>query len=240
MLHIYWFRKDLRVTDNYGLSEFVKRVSADDSFLFLYVKNKNTFNYFGEKRISFLYESLADLKEELQKHRLILQIIEGKSSVVFREIIDKYKQVSVYCNEQVEPYCIGRDNEVRDILKINEGSFFSFTDTTIFPLGEIKNGEGAQYRVYTPFKNQCLKVLTSDHYRETETDLGLLSADKEVMLNGFNDFSFESVNYERSEFIRGGRKEGIVLLKKFYESGLDEYKSKSCLLYTSPSPRDRG
>jgi len=226
MLKIYWFRKDLRLTDNRGLFEFVSNVSDEDEYLFLYIKNKNTYKYFGEKRIGFLLECLSELKEELQSSGFKLQIIEGKSADVFTKLTGEFKDVSVYCNEQVEPYCIGRDNEVKDILENSGGRIFSYSDTTLFPLGEIRNGDGAQYKVYTPFKNQCLKVLTADLYRKKETALSSLSADNEILLKGFNDFRIGSGNYNRSEIIRGGRKEGIRLLKDFYESGLDEYRSR--------------
>jgi len=226
MLKIFWFRKDLRLTDNKGLCEFVNNVSDEDEYLFLYIKNKNTYKFFGEKRVGFLLECLSELKDELLSSGLMLQIIEGKSADVFRKITDQYKKVSVYCNEQVEPYCIGRDNEVKDILEKSGGSFFSFTDATLFPLGKIKNGDGAQYKVYTPFKNQCLKVLSPDHYKKTEINITTLSAEKEVVLKGFVDFRIKYENYNRSEFIKGGRKEGIRLLNEFYESGLDEYRSK--------------
>jgi len=226
MLKIYWFRKDLRLTDNRGLSEFVNNVNEEDEYLFLYIKNKNTYKFFGEKRIGFLLECLSELKDELHSSGFTLQMIEGKSADVFRKITVEFKNVSVYCNEQVEPYCIGRDNEVKEILESIGGRFFSYPDTTLFPLGKIRNGDGDQYKVYTPFKNQCLKVLTADLYRKKETDLSSLSAVKEVLLKGFNDFRIGSGNYSRSEIIRGGRKEGIRLLKDFYENGLDEYRSR--------------
>ena len=65
MLNIFWFRKDLRITDNKGLSEFVKKNSAEDEYLFLYIKNKNTYKYFGEKRIGFLTDCLSELNQDL-------------------------------------------------------------------------------------------------------------------------------------------------------------------------------
>ena len=78
MLHIYWFRKDLRLTDNRALCEFNKSVSVNDKFLFLYIKNRNSYEYFGEKRVGFLFESLICLKVELNALNFHLEIIEGK------------------------------------------------------------------------------------------------------------------------------------------------------------------
>ena len=227
MLKIFWFRKDLRISDNKGLCEFVKSVTHNDKFLFLYIKNKNTFNFYGEKRIGFLLESLFELEKELKSSGFRLNIIEGKSTFVFQNIINEFKAVSVYCNEQPEPYCVARDNEVKDLIEKNGGKFEKYTDSTVFQLGEIRNGEGLQYKVYTPFKNECLKNLTSEHYRKIDSDLTILPKDNEVKLNGYGQYNIklELDSIKSSEFIKGGRKEGLSLLKDFYESGLESYRS---------------
>lgn len=227
MLNIFWFRKDLRITDNKGLSEFAGSVSHNNEFLFLYIKNKNTFNFYGEKRIGFLLESLYELETELKSIGLRLNIIEGKSTFVFQKIINEFKAVTVFCNEQPEPYCIVRDNEVKELIENNGGKFEKYTDSTVFQLGEIRNGEGLQYKVYTPFKNQCLKNLTSEHYRKIDTDLTGLPGDNEVKLSGYDKYNTvkELNRISRSDFIKGGRKEGLSLLKDFYETGMDSYRS---------------
>jgi deoxyribodipyrimidine photo-lyase len=233
MLFIYWFRKDLRTIDNRGLSEFVKDVSDKNKFSFLYIKNKNTFNYFGAKRISFLLECLNGLKEELKSNGFKLQIIEGKSPEVFEKIISEYKSVSVFCNEQVEPYCIARDNDVRKLIEASGGRFNSYTDTTIFALGEIKSGSGNQYKVFTPFKNQALNLLNEENYKDSETDLCSLYKNKNknksngIFIKGFKEYDLEE-EYRRpdkSGFLKGGRKEALRLLEDFYENILCEYKT---------------
>jgi len=230
MLHIFWFRKDIRLADNRALSEFIRSVSENDKFLFLYIKNKNTYDYFGEKRIGFLYESLKYLKEELAASNFQLEIIEGKSKNVFKNLINKFDNISVYCNAQVEPYCIGRDEEVNELLRKTGNQFHSYTDSTIFEPGEILNGEGKQYKVFTPFKNQCLKVLSDIHFRKIDTDISKLNPDNEVSTKGsFKsneiDLDSELQKINKSDLIKGGRNEGLKLLKNFYESGLTEYKS---------------
>lgn len=228
MLKIFWFRKDLRIIDNKGLFEFVKSVRNNDNYLFLYIKNKNTFNFYGEKRIGFLLESLSELEAELMRLGFRLNIIEGNSKFVFQKLINDFNAVSVFCNEQPEPYCIVRDNEVKDLVENSGGKFEKYTDSTVFRLGEIRNGEGLQYKVYTPFKNQCLKNLTSEHYRKIDTDLTLLPKENEIKLNGYVQYNIklESDSINSSELIKGGRKEGLSLLKDFYQTGIESYKSK--------------
>ncbi len=228
MLNIYWFRKDLRIIDNRGLREFINNTSGEKQFLFLYIKNKNTFRYFGEKRISFLTECLEELKGELTNSGFNLQIVEGKSSDTFRKITDLHNEVSVFCNMQVEPYCTGRDNDVREVIENKGGSFNSFIDATLFEPGEIKNGNGEQYKIYTPFKNKALEVLRKQNYMNHEVDLSKLEKKNEFFLKGLKEYKpdKEYKKYKSSAFLKGGRKQGIILLKDFCQNRLDEYKSK--------------
>ncbi|MCY7362023.1 MAG: DNA photolyase family protein [Ignavibacteria bacterium] len=230
MHYIYWFRKDLRLTDNKALSEFLKAVSdkRENTYSFLYIKNYNSFKYFGEKRITFLIECLEELKNDLKSCSCKLQISQGTSIEVFEKIFKNHKSVSLYLNEQVEPYCIYRDMEVRELIESNEGNFYSFTDNTIFKPGEIKNGEGQQYKIYTPFKNQALNLLEKKHYQKYECDFSLIKDNKEIIFDELNNYDFndEYKKLSKSDFLKGGRGEGLKLLKSFYEKGLNKYKSQ--------------
>ncbi|MBK8382007.1 MAG: deoxyribodipyrimidine photo-lyase [Ignavibacteria bacterium] len=171
MHHIFWFRKDLRITDNHALSQFLKDASSSESFSFIYIKNENSFRYFGEKRINFLYECLEELKNDLSELSNNLQIFSGKSGDVFKKILAEKNPVTVYVNEQVEPYCKERDNAVKEMIENSGGRFISFSDSTLFNPGDIKNGDGKQYKVFTPFKNNALSILTKVHYEKKSVNL---------------------------------------------------------------------
>ena len=131
MLRIYWFRKDLRLEDNTALSAFFKNAGPDDKLLFIYIKNRNSFHYYGEKRIAFLAECLRDLSDSLRKFGYELQIFEGKSEDVFRKIVQEQNGLELFFNKQVEPYCIERDEKVTEIITRTGGSVYPFDDTTL-------------------------------------------------------------------------------------------------------------
>lgn len=227
MHYIFWFRKDLRLTDNHALSEFLNAVSDTNSFSFLYIKNKNSFSYFGEKRINFLYECLESLEKELNSYGFKLQVKEGTSREVFGRILKNHKIVSLYLNKQVEPYCISRDRDIKEIIESNGGRFNSFTDSTLFAMGNIVNAGGQQYKVYTPFRNQAVKEINESHYGKFECDFKKIKRDNEVMTDSADNYNFRinCKSLSKSELIKGGRDEGIRLLKEFYEKGLNKYKT---------------
>ncbi|MBS1518880.1 MAG: deoxyribodipyrimidine photo-lyase [Bacteroidetes bacterium] len=228
MLYVYWFRKDLRTDDNAALAGFFKNLPDGSKFCLIYIKNRNSFNYFGEKRISFLNESLKELSRSLSEKDLDLQIIEGKSAGIFREITEKYGKVILYFNRQVEPYCIKRDKEVKEIIDSVGGQVFDYNDTCILEPGEVKNEAGDQYRVYTPFKNKSLGIIGKSHYANIRTDLSSLKKENEtdLSLNRHKSIKSEDLKSSVKGIIEGGRNSGISLLKEFYENGISEYKEK--------------
>ena len=226
MHYIFWFRKDLRTEDNKGVSEFTKVVSAGHKFSLIYIKNKNSFKYFGEKRISFLHNSLAELSDVIGTKKLKLQILYGNSTEIFRSLTEKYGSISLYYNIQVEPYCIKRDSDVSEIIGKSGGNVNEFTDSTIFTPGEIQNLSGDQYKVFTPFKNYVLGRLGDRHFAKIKTDFSSLDISNELIIaqNSVKKVqSFENKKLQQG-ILKGGRKEGLVLLKKFYENGIKYYK----------------
>lgn len=219
MLKIFWFRKDLRIEDNTALSAFLNSSRADDELMFIYIKNRNSFGYFGEMRVVFLYECLRSLSKALKGKGHSLAIHEGDSKSVFAGLIRKHGAVELYFNKQVEPYCIKRDAETEELVARSHGKVSAFDDATLLPPGSVRNGEGGQYKVFTPFSRQAKSILTPADYGNRRVKFpavqeGMRGAEPAV-----------PHGLRRSELFRGGREEGLKLLKDFFDNGMACYKS---------------
>ena len=225
MLKIFWFRKDLRIEDNAGLGFFMDNVSDDAEVLFLYIKNENTFEYFGEKRVCFLYQALESLKKDLKDNSFNLRIVKGNSTDVFKKILKEAGEVHVFANEQPEPYSIKRDKQVRKLIDDNGGEFTLCTDSTIFPLGKILKDDGKPYVVYTPFMKSFYNRLTKEDYRKRKVNL---KKAKGFKLKSFTELdpAKEIKKLKQSDFFEGSRAEGLKQLKKFWDDKLEHYKSQ--------------
>jgi len=227
MVKIFWFRKDLRIKDNNALYHFVKKMQSEDKFFFIYIKNDNTFKYFGEKRINFLIESLRDLDNQLQNNGFNLHIFKGVSINVINNFINTFKNIEIYANEQFEPYSIARDRQISELLNKNNSSLKLFSDTTLFTKGEIVKDNGEPYSVFTPFKNKCLNIINGSHYSAAEYNLEELKIFSQNEIKSV-ETSFNISNFETSDnpsLQKGGRTIGLELLKDFYKKGLESYKS---------------
>ena len=225
MLKIFWFRKDLRLIDNRALSFFINSIEKQDNFSFIYIKNKNSYKYYGEKRISFLYESLIELKKDLKKYGLNSNVLDGNSLDIFKKLVETYGTIEIFCNEQVEPHCLKRDFEVNKYIESNSGKFHFFRDTTLMDLNKIIKDDSTPYTVFTPFKNKLLKLLSPKDYEECKVKLNKLNPKNEVNINFIPALNFEW-NYNKSgksTYIKGGRINAINQLNTFINKKIRNY-----------------
>ncbi len=148
---LFWFRRDLRLTDNAGLSAALQ---IGFPVLPLFIFDTNILNSLPERkdsRISFIYHVLFRINEELKSKGSTLAVFSGDPLSVFREITMKFHVRAVYCNHDYEPYSLKRDREVSSWLQTKNISFFSYKDQTIFEKSEIVKEDGTPYTVFTPY-----------------------------------------------------------------------------------------
>src|SRR4051812_47681959 len=95
---IFWFRQDLRISDNPGLFE-----AAKNSKIFpIYIQDDNAAADFkmGGASKWWLHHSLVSLNKDLDKK---LNIYAGNSKEIISKIIQKYNINAVYWNKCYEP-----------------------------------------------------------------------------------------------------------------------------------------
>ncbi len=162
-LVIFWFRRDLRLTDNAGL---FAALSSEYNVLPIFIFDNDILDKLDKKsdiRISFIIEALNQLNKKLIERGTSLLVLQGKPLNVFHDLIKKYNIKGVYTNEDYEPYGIKRDNEIVELLKSNNGiTLFSFKDHVIFSNDNLLSGVGKSYTVFTPYSKRWKETL-QDH-----------------------------------------------------------------------------
>jgi len=158
-LVIFWFRRDLRLTDNAGLFE---ALCGEYNVLPLFIFDTKILDKLDTKtdtRISFIIEALQHLNEALIKRGTSLLILHGKPLDVFTSLIGKYDLKGVYTNEDYEPYSIVRDKAIADLLKTKDISLFSFKDHVIFAKNSLLTTGEKPYTVFTPYSRKWKETL---------------------------------------------------------------------------------
>jgi len=148
---IFWFRRDLRLTDNHGLFHALKRQYP---VLPVFIFDKNILDPLtdkSDKRVSFIYQTLGGLREELIKAGSSLLVIYDTPLSAFKAICSSFDVKEVITNHDYEPYAIERDQQVSDLLASKKISFRSFKDQVIFERSQVVKKDRSTYTIFTPY-----------------------------------------------------------------------------------------
>lgn len=159
-----WFRRDLRTDDNTALFYALQQ---ETEVLPLFIFDKNILDLLEEKsdaRVQFIHHKLSELKAFFEQKGSSMLIKYGKPEEVYTELLSEYEIQAVYTNRDYEPYAKQRDGVIETLLKEKNIPFLSFKDQVIFEPGEILNGSGEFYKVFTPFSKNWL-----DKFKQTKT-----------------------------------------------------------------------
>ena len=161
-INIFWFRRDLRLYDNSGLSAATSdKLKVLPIFIFdTSITNKLPEN---DRRINFIYDNLVEMDSELKKkYNSSLNIFKGKPIEIFKKLIANYKVNSVYTNNDYEPYAFSRDSSIKKLLESKKIQFKSYKDHVVFEKNEVVKDDGNPYVVFTPYMRKWKTNLNED------------------------------------------------------------------------------
>ena len=169
-VNIFWFRRDLRLTDNAGLYHALK---SNNSVLPIFIFDKNILDKLADKadrRVAFIHKALEEIQSSLIKSDSSLEVFYTTPAEAFEKLLLKYKIEKVFTNHDYEPYAIERDLAVVLYLKAKGVSFHSFKDQVIFEKDEVIKDDGKPYTVFTPYSRKWKSVLNDFHFKSYPTE----------------------------------------------------------------------
>ena len=167
MRQILWFRRDLRVSDSEILA------NAKDEVLPIFIFDKHILDKLekNDKRVTFLYESVLNLKKQLKDLGLDLAIFYSTPQEVFSSLT-KLKFDEVLVSIDYDDYAIRRDNQIEQIVSMRR-----FLDSFIIkPISHTK-ADKTPYKVFTPFYKSLSFIWESDCIKEHQTAKNLKKID---------------------------------------------------------------
>jgi len=162
-ISIFWFRRDLRLTDNAGLYNALRSgrpvlpVFIFDTHILDGLEQKQ------DRRVHFIHNALARLQENLKECGSTLYVLHNTPQAAFKKLVEEFNISAVFTNHDYEPYAIKRDDEIRKFLTKNDIAFHTFKDQVIFEKDEITKDGKAPYTVFTPYSRKWLQKL-NDFY----------------------------------------------------------------------------
>lgn len=149
---IYWFRQDLRLSDNPALTQAAQHVNI----LPIYISDIETTGNCAEGSASrwWLHHSLKALNVSLGH---TLSVYQGHPQTVLNDILTRFEVKAVYWNRCYEPLHIRRDTSIKEHLNAQGIGVYTYNGSLLWEPWDIKKGDGEPYKVFTPFyRKGCL------------------------------------------------------------------------------------
>jgi deoxyribodipyrimidine photo-lyase len=186
---LYWCRRDFRLSDNPALFNSIQEAKKRNlPFLPLFILDdglldpKSKWNV-GYPRRYFLSKILSHFAFNFDNFSILV----GKTKDIFEQLSQKY-EIELFANDDIEPYSINRDNEIKSIVS----KFNLFTDQMTVNK-EVVSGTGNFYSVFTPFKKAVwLEFIKSEIY-ESVNKFGSKKANEIPASLDISDMTFESI-----------------------------------------------
>lgn len=165
-LGIFIFRRDFRLKDNLGLSELSKKV---DKIIGIFIfdpyqidEKSHNRNYFSNKSVKFMIESLEDLNRQLDNREL--QYFYGKPHIVLKDLIEKNKEIThVGFNEDFSPYSKIRDKSLKEVCNsMNIECISNAQDMLLHPIDDVLSNSENPLLVFGSYYKRALKIKVQD------------------------------------------------------------------------------
>jgi deoxyribodipyrimidine photo-lyase len=158
---VFWFRRDLRLSDNAGLTQ---ATHDTDEVICLFVLDPRLTEHPDtcEARLAFMYSCLADLDETLQAKGGRLIIRKGDIEAEILKVMQEAQAETLYFNHDYTPYARKRNEQVSNSLTQKGYVVKTAKDVVIFEKDEILTGSDKPYTVFTPYKKNWLKKIEQD------------------------------------------------------------------------------
>lgn len=153
-VHIFWFRRDLRLFDNTGLYHALRSgkpvvpIFIFDRHILDELENR------ADARVGFIHQQLSRIQAELVALGSTLHVFHGKPEEVFAQLLTNYPVAAVFTNDDYEPYARKRDAAVATLLGRSGVTFHAFKDHVVFEKSEVMKDDGTPYTVFTPYSKK--------------------------------------------------------------------------------------
>ncbi|MDX1408654.1 MAG: deoxyribodipyrimidine photo-lyase, partial [Saprospiraceae bacterium] len=200
-IHIFWFRRDLRINDNHGL---FRALDTGRRVLCLFIFDRNILDALEDRddaRVTLIYDRIVDLDSRLKKKGGGMLVRYGNPEAVFEELLASRSVDAVHANRDYEPYARDRDEAVSGLCEASGVAFHRWKDQVIFECDDVLKDDGDPYIVYSPYMRKWKETLTPSDLQPFDSESGLdLVIDPEEDIPSLGDLGFERSDVEVPDY----------------------------------------
>lgn len=202
---LVWLRRDLRIDDHAALYHALK---LHTQVYVAFVFDTDILNALTDKhdrRVEFIWETISELKQALQKHGGDLLVRHGSPIQEIPALAQQLEVAAVYANRDYEPVAIARDEQVAQALLRKDQTLHLFKDQVLFEQDEILTQSGKPYGVFTPYKRAHLAKLDAFYLKAypVQRYLKSLASHKAEKLLSLESLGFSRTNLKEMRLPTG-------------------------------------
>lgn len=151
MKTIWWIRRDLRLEDNYALSEASKNGAK---VIPVFILDPKFSNDFFTRRSGFLFQALRSLDTDLKNIGSGLVVRSGEPVTELSRLIQETRAVRIFAEREYTPFALERDARVAEHLPLalTRGQL-------VFSPSDLLKADGKPYTIFTPFAKKWRSML---------------------------------------------------------------------------------
>jgi deoxyribodipyrimidine photo-lyase len=167
---LVWFRRDLRLPDHAALHAALTAAARVHCAFVFDTEILDALPGPRDRRVEFIWESVAELKAALERHGATLHVRHGRAREEIPRLAASLGVAAVFANHDYEPAAVDRDAAVARTLARAGVAFETRKDQVIFEKDEVLSQAGTPFSVYTPYKNAWLRKLEPFFLRAYPTE----------------------------------------------------------------------
>lgn len=211
---LLWIRRDLRCFDHRAWSEAEKLVS-ELAVVFVFDSNILSKLKKTDRRLTFIHQSINELDLKLKEKGSQLIVLHGDPKKLIPQLIKDLKVEALFINRDYEKYAQERDLYVKNFIKNDQVSFYSFKDQVIFEAEEVKNKSGEYFKVFTPYSKAWRSQIQKESFSEAKVNLKNLLPSS-VLKKYSQNPSLIGLGFDTQDlYVQSGRKGAAEQLKAF-------------------------
>ena len=211
-VHVFWFRRDLRLDDNAALYHALKSGVA---VLPLFIFDTDILDKLEDKtdkRVQFIHQEIIRLNNELKTFGSALLVKIGRPTEVFKGLLQQYSIDTVYTNRDYEPVAIERDVKMNGLLKAHNVRFHTYKDIVVFEKHEVLKDDKTPYTIFTPYSKKWKATFTSFQAKSYPT---LKYAANFFKTDSFQIPSLQQIGFAETQFEFPARNVQSKIIKEY-------------------------
>lgn len=191
---VCWLRRDLRDYDHAALA---RATGLAEQVIPLFVFDREILDTLpdrADKRVSFIWHSLIQLKTAIRRHGSDVWLRHGRATEVLPQFVRETGADLVVCARDYEPGAVRRDAVVASALGQQGVAFEQVKDHVVFERDDVLNRSGRPYTVFTPYSRAWLERLAQTLLPAEVPDWSALQSGQDEQIGCLADIGFaESV-----------------------------------------------